>query len=72
MYHRIPVNALWLEEGDLVSIKGYSYEVTDVDYDGVDEVVISLLDEEGFAKSLNVAANTKVTTLMWEEEEAVI
>ncbi|NDB66262.1 MAG: hypothetical protein EB168_11450, partial [Euryarchaeota archaeon] len=72
MYHRIPILALWLEEGDLVSINGSSYEVSDVDYDGGLEVVLTLLDEEGFAKSLTVTPSTKITTLMWEEQEAVI
>jgi hypothetical protein len=72
MYHKTPVSALWLEEGDLVSIQGYGYEVSDMEYDGDDEVEITLLDEEGFVKSLTLSANQKVTVLMWVDEEAVI
>jgi hypothetical protein len=72
MYHRIPIIALWLEEGDLVSINGDAYEVNDVGYDGGMDVMLTLLDEEGFAKSLTVTPSTKITTLMWEEQEAVI
>ena len=72
MYHKQPIIALWLEEGDLVEIKGYSYEVTDLEYDGDMDVIISLLDEEGYAKQMTVTPTAKVTALMWVEEEAVI
>lgn len=74
MYHKTPVAALWLEEGDLVAIQGYDYEVADVSYyvGDTEQVELTLLDEEGFAKSLTVSPNQKVTVLMWVEEEAVI
>ena len=72
MYHRVPIICLWLEEGDLVSINDSSYVVSDVEYDGGSEVVVKLLDEEGFTKSVTVPPSAKITTLMWEEQEAVI
>ena len=72
MYHRVPIIALWLEEGDLVSINDFSYQVSDVEYDGGSEVVVTLIDEEGFGKSVTVPPSAKITTLMWEEQEAVI
>ena len=74
MYHKTPVAALWLEEGDLVAIQGYDYEVADVAYTvgDTEEVELTLLDEEGFAKSLTLSPNQKVTVLMWVDEEAVI
>jgi hypothetical protein len=56
------IEALWLEDNDIVLINGATYEVEAVE--GFDMVDIHMVDEEGFRKVLTVPADTKLTVIM--------
>lgn len=58
------IEALWLEQNDIIVIKGATYEVVDID--GFDTIDIHLVDEEGYRKVLTVSSDTKLTVVMNE------